>query len=35
MEPVFYTVQNITGDYAYMTSNAGMEKQVAIYLLPL
>ena len=33
MEPVFYTVQNI-GDYAYMTSDSGVENQVAMFLLP-
>ena len=34
MGPVFYIVQNINGDYAEMTSNAGVEKQVAMFLLP-
>lgn len=34
MGPVFYTVQNINGDYAEMSSDAGMEKQVAMFLLP-
>jgi len=28
--PVFYTVQNINGDYAYMTSDEGVENQVAM-----
>ena len=30
MDPVFYTVQNINGDYAYMVSDTG----VAMFLLP-
>ena len=34
MGHVFYIVQNINGDYAEMTSNAGVEKQVAMFLLP-
>ena len=34
MEPVFYTVRNINGDYAYMVSDTGVENQVAMFLLP-
>ena len=34
MEPVYYTVNTITGDYAYMTSDSGVENQVAMFLLP-
>lgn len=34
MGPVFYTVRNINGDYAYMTSDTGVENQVAMFLLP-
>ena len=34
MEPVYYTVTSINGDYAYMTSDAGGENQVAMFLLP-
>ena len=34
MEPVFYTVQNINGDYAYLISDSGIENQVAMFLLP-
>jgi len=34
MGPVFYTVQDINGDYAYMTSDEGVENQVAMFLLP-
>ena len=34
MEPVYYTVDSIEGDYAYMTSDSGVENQVAMFLLP-
>lgn len=34
MEPVYYTVDSIEGDYAYMTSDGGVENQVAMFLLP-
>ena len=34
MEAVYYTVHNINGDYAYMTSDSGVENQVAMFLLP-
>ena len=34
MEPVYYTVDRIDGDYAYMTSDEGVENQVAMFLLP-
>lgn len=34
MEPVYYTVDHIDGDYAYMTSDGGVENQVAMFLLP-
>ena len=34
MEPVKYTVHSINGDYAYMTSESGVENQVAMLLLP-
>ena len=34
MEPVYYTIKNINGDYAYMISDAGVENQVAMFLLP-
>ncbi len=34
MEPVYYTVNSIDGDYAYMTSDNGVENQVAMSLLP-
>ena len=34
MEPIYYTIKNINGDYAYMISDAGVENQVAMFLLP-
>lgn len=34
MGPVYYTVDSINGDYAYMTSDDGVENQVAMFLLP-
>lgn len=34
MEPVYYTVDSIDGDYAYMTSDSGVANQVAMFLLP-
>ena len=34
MEPVYYTVDSIEGDYAYMTSDGGVKNQVAMFLLP-
>ena len=34
MEPVYYTVTSINGDYAYMTSDSGDANQVAMFLLP-
>lgn len=34
MEPVFYTVRNINGDYTYMVSDTGVDNQVAMFLLP-
>lgn len=34
IEPVYYTVKTINGDYAYMTSDSGVENQVAMFLLP-
>ena len=32
MEPVYYTINTINGDYAYMTSDSGVENQVAMFL---
>ena len=34
MDPIYYTINKINGDYAYMTSDAGVENQVAMFLLP-
>ena len=34
MESVYYTVDAIDGDYARMTSDGGVENQVAMFLLP-
>ena len=34
MGPTYYTVQTINGDYAYLLSDAGVENQVAMFLLP-
>ena len=34
MEPVYYTVQTINGDYAYLLSDSGVDNQVAMFLLP-
>ena len=34
MDPVYYTLNSINGDYAYLTSDIGVENQVAIFLLP-
>ena len=32
MEPVFYTVRNINGDYAYMVSDTGVENLSLIHI---
>lgn len=34
MEPVYYTVDSIDGDYAHLISDNGIENQVAMFLLP-
>ena len=34
MEPVYYTVNSIDGDYACLISDGGVENQVAMFLLP-
>ena len=34
MEPAYYTVDSIDGDYAHMVSDSGVENQVAMFLLP-
>ena len=34
MEPVYYTVETINGDYAYLRSDDGEDNPVAMFLLP-
>jgi len=34
VEPVYYTVKSIDGDYAHLISDGGVENQVAMFLLP-
>ena len=34
MDPIYYTLNNINGDYAYLISDTGIENQVAMFLLP-
>ena len=34
MDPVYLTVLEICGDYALLRSDAGEERQMAIFLLP-
>ena len=34
MEPTYYTVTGINGDYAYLISDTGVDNQVAMFLLP-
>lgn len=34
MEPTYYTVKTINGDYAWLLSDDGIENQVAMFLLP-
>ena len=34
MELVYYAVDSIDGDYAHMTSDSGVENQLAMFLLP-
>lgn len=34
MEPTYYTLKNINGDYAYLLSDDGVDIQVAMFLLP-
>lgn len=35
MEPVYYTIRKINGDYAIMISDEGVENTVAMALLPI
>ena len=34
MEPIYLTVVEVCGDYALLRSDAGQERQTAIFLLP-
>ncbi|MFI3312979.1 MAG: hypothetical protein R3Y62_03755 [Eubacteriales bacterium] len=34
MEPIYFTMTKIWGDYGYMISDAGVENMVALALLP-
>ena len=34
MEPIYYTVESVDGDYARLISDNGIENQVAMFLLP-
>ena len=34
MEPVFYTVQSINGDYADLVSDQGQPYSITMFLLP-
>ena len=34
MDPVYLTVMELCGDYAVLKSDAGEERQTAIFLLP-
>lgn len=35
MNPIYYTITKINGDYAIMVSDEGIENTVAMALLPL
>ncbi len=34
MEPMFYTVQSINGDYAQLLGDQGQEHSITMFLLP-
>ena len=34
MEPIFYTVRSINGDYAQLVSDGGLEHSITMFLLP-
>lgn len=34
MEPIYYTVQSINGDYAQLLSDQGQEHSITMFLLP-
>ena len=34
MDPIFYTLQAINGDYAQLVTDGGMEPSITMFLLP-
>ena len=34
MDPIFYTVQRVNGDYADLLSDGGREHSITMFLLP-
>ena len=34
MEPIFYTVESINGDYAQLVTDGGQEHSITMFLLP-
>lgn len=34
MDPIFYTVRSINGDYAELVADSGQEHSVTMFLLP-
>lgn len=34
MDPIFYTVTSINGDYAQMKSDSGQDHSITMFLLP-
>ena len=34
MDPIFYTVQRVNGDYADLLSDGGQEHSITMFLLP-
>ena len=34
MDPIFYTVQDINGDYAYLITDEGVTHSITMFLLP-
>ena len=34
MEPIFYTVQSINGDYAQLVADSGQPHSITMFLLP-
>ena len=35
MDPIFYTVQRVNGDYADLLSDGGREHSITMFLLPV